>query len=724
MRKGEARTPMFGSGLPVLYRMPPEWAYPFAVGLTLVVVGLRGLLDMFGDGIVPFGLFFPVILASTLLGGRGPGLLALALALLAAAILWMDLRGESAVRSVTIINGMIFVGSAGAVLLVADRLRSALHRTRQSEHRLALAQRAGLIGMWDVDLRSGQTRWSDLLYEITGINRDVVPGVEAFAARIHSDDRDRAMAAFEDASRGVQDVDTEFRFLTDDGRTLVLVSRAEVIRDAKGQPKRLIGVNVDVTSLRGAEQERDRATNLLQLFFDTLPGAAYAKDTEGRTLMGNPLYAAAVGHGPEHFLGKTDLDMQPDKDLARMVMENDSRVMREGITQEIEEDLVLPDGRMSHWLSIKTPFVDTDGRLLGIIGVSLDVTERRRAEERLRLLAHEVDHRAKNLLGVVQSVVRLTEVKDVAAFKVAVTGRIQALARAHSLLAASRWQGVTINRLVEEELTPFTAGQPDRVAASGAALLLRPGAAQAIGMVLHELSTNAAKYGALSAAAGRVSLSWRVLPGEQGGCFELVWAESGGPAVEAPTRAGFGSTVIGGSIQQQLGGEVTFDWSPSGLVCRILLPLDRLDANSPFRNTETDARLSAPVPLEGKRVLIVEDEALIAMTLADVIAELGCELAGTAATPEDGLAMLRQGNIDLAILDWNLAGQSSKRVAAALQALAIPFVYCTGYSDPVGDTLEGGAEAEVVSKPASAETLGAALRRAMSGSPNDTLEPA
>jgi two-component sensor histidine kinase len=391
--------------------------------------------------------------------------------------------------------------------------------------------------------------------------------------------------------------------------------------------------------------------------------------------MGNPLYAAAVGHGADTFLGKTDVDMQPDKELARRIMENDQRVMREGITQEIEEDMVLPDGRLSHWFSIKTPFLDAEGRLLGIIGVSLDVTERRRAEERLRLLAHEVDHRAKNLLGVVQSVVRLTEVKDVADFKMAVTGRIQALARAHSLLAASRWQGVTINRLVEEELTPFTAGRPDRVAVSGAALLLRPGAAQAIGMVLHELSTNAAKYGALSAAAGRVSLSWRVLPRERGGIFELVWAESGGPLVEAPTRAGFGSTVIGGSIQQQLGGEVTFDWNPAGLVCRIVLPLDRLDANSPSRNTETDSRppASAPVLLAGKRVLIVEDEALIAMSLADVVAELGCELAGTAATPEDGLAMLRQGDIDLAILDWNLAGQSSRGRRSPLSiAPAIP----------------------------------------------------
>lgn len=700
-----------------MFRLSRLSAYLLTLILTLLTIGLRRVLDAFGDEVVPFALFYPLVLGCTLLGGFGTGLLSLGLSLVAVTMLWLEPRAQFAVDEAGAVNLVLFILTTGILILVGERLRTTLFRLRRSESRLGLAQKAGRVGMWNVNVKNGEVWWSDPFYEVTGIDPRTVPSITSFFERIHPADRDRVTAAFEEARAGLREFDSEFRFNTDDGRVIHLVGRAELLRDARGNPRRMTGVNFDVTSLRDAEKARDRATSLLRTFFDTLPGAAYAKDTEGRTLMGNRLFAAAVGHGPEEFVGKTDLELLADKAQARAIMDNDRRVMREGVTRAVEEDLVLPDGRLTHWLSVKTPFTDPDGNLLGIIGVSLDVTERRRAEERLRLLAHEVDHRAKNLLGVVQSVVRLTDLDDVAAFKTAVTGRIQALARAHSLLAASRWEGVTIGRLVEEELKPFTTGQPDRVSAAGPLLMLRPGAAQTVGMALHELATNAAKYGALTAGEGRVDLSWQTFVEGGQPRLEFVWSESGGPPVTAPTRTGFGSTVIAGSIRQQLGGEVTFDWQPTGLVCRFAIPLDRLDARHEYRMIETEAGAQEPPPvsLAGKRVLIVEDEALIALSLADAMIELGCEVVGPAGSSEDALALLKSGGADLAILDINLGGGNSRGVARAVRALGIPFVYCTGYSEPALEDAADGLEAEVVTKPAGTRELADALRRALAG---------
>lgn len=524
---GRDRGFTWGSG--ATFRLSRLSTYLLTLLLTLLTISLRRALDMFGEDVVPFALFYPLVLACTLLGGFGTGLLSLTLSLVAVMTMWLEPRGRLAVDEASAINLALFIFSSSVLIIVGESLRTTLYRLRRSESRLALAQEAGRVGMWNLNFRTGELWWSDALYDVTGIARTVKPSFEGFLERVQATDRARVEAAFEEARSGHGELDIEFRFNTDDGRVISLVGRAEVLRDARGNPRYMTGVNFDVTSLRDAEKERDRATSLLATFFNTLPGAAYAKDTEGRILMGNPLYATAIGHDPEEFLGKTDLELLADEAQARTIIDNDRRVMREGVTQSVEEELLLPDGRLTHWLSVKTPFTDPEGNLQGIIGVSLDVTERRRAEERLRLLAHEVDHRAKNLLGVVQSVVRLTDLDDVAAFKTAVTGRIQALARAHSLLAASRWEGVTIDRLVEEELKPFRTSHPERVSAAGPHLMLRPGAAQTVGMALHELATNAAKYGALAAENGRVDLAWRTLAQDVQPRLELVWSESGGP---------------------------------------------------------------------------------------------------------------------------------------------------------------------------------------------------
>ena len=205
--------------------------------------------------------------------------------------------------------------------------------------------------------------------------------------------------------------------------------------------------------------------------------------------------------------------------------------------------------------------------------LSAYVAVHKRTEERLKLLAAEVDHRARNALAVAQTLVRLTRADTVPAFATAVTGRISALARAHTLLSQSCWEGVDFNGLVTQELAPYQSGDADRVQASGPPIALGPVAAQALAMALHELATNAAKHGALSVPQGRVKIEWAVGATNS---FELRWVEMGGPDVMQPNRKGVGTAVVERTVRDQLGGAVDFKWRVDGLVCEITVPFEAL----------------------------------------------------------------------------------------------------------------------------------------------------
>jgi two-component sensor histidine kinase len=198
-----------------------------------------------------------------------------------------------------------------------------------------------------------------------------------------------------------------------------------------------------------------------------------------------------------------------------------------------------------------------------------EIAERKSAEERLTTLAGEVDHRAKNMLALMQAMVRLTKAPTTTDYVALLTGRINALAQTHALLAASRWRGADIQQIVADELAPYQAEGRTQVSATGWSVQLAPGAAQSVAIAVHELVTNAVKYGALSTPAGRVALTWDV---DAHGNIVMVWQESGGPPVRAPSRQGFGTMAIDRMISQQLGGRVGFDWNPAGLRCATVFP--------------------------------------------------------------------------------------------------------------------------------------------------------
>lgn len=195
-----------------------------------------------------------------------------------------------------------------------------------------------------------------------------------------------------------------------------------------------------------------------------------------------------------------------------------------------------------------------------------DITELKRSEATQLLLAQEVDHRSKNLLTLVQATVHFSVADTPEAIKTAIGGRIQALSNVHTLLANSRWAGADLRTLIIDELRPYCPQSASRCEINGVDINLKPQSAQLIAMVLHELTTNAVKYGALSTPKGTVRVEWSKVANEG---FVLRWIEAGGPPVKAPKRQGFGTRVLARALSTQLHGKLRFDWRPDGLRCEI-----------------------------------------------------------------------------------------------------------------------------------------------------------
>jgi PAS domain S-box-containing protein len=236
-------------------------------------------------------------------------------------------------------------------------------------------------------------------------------------------------------------------------------------------------------------------------------------------------------------------------------------------SHEAEFRINRPDGETRWCVGTAAATLDKEGRVVRVSGVTVDITERKRAEERQNLLTREVDHRAKNALALAQSIVRLTRAGDVKAYVQAVEGRINALARVHTILSLSSWQGAEIKKLIVEEFAPYSVGGQIKIC--GSEVQLEPATAQTLALALHELVTNSAKYGALSSLSGQLSVMWQVEADD----LVLSWEETGGPLVRKPESRGFGTRSLMASIESQLGGQVLFDWRSEGLVCRLSVPL-------------------------------------------------------------------------------------------------------------------------------------------------------
>jgi two-component sensor histidine kinase/DNA-binding response OmpR family regulator len=347
-------------------------------------------------------------------------------------------------------------------------------------------------------------------------------------------------------------------------------------------------------------------------------------------------------------------------------------------TFQTEARILRPNGEMRWCICAAAMTTNAEGRVVRVSGVTVDITDRKEAEERQTLLAREVDHRARNALAVVQSIVRLTRAKTTQMYASTVEGRIRALAQAHNLISQSRWQGADLGTLVEEELNPYRSSDGDKIIAQGPAVSLRPVMAQTLALALHELATNAAKYGALSTAGGRVRLQWELQPDN----LVLSWSETGGPATTPPSSQGFGTQIINASIRSQLGGQVMFDWLPDGLTCTLSVPHRAVETagNGPI-GKENGRAAPSPCTAGAQRVLLVEDEVLIGLMMRDLLTEAGYAVSGPHSSIAPAISAAEDTRFDGAVLDINLGAELIYPVADVLAGQGVPFVFVTGYDE-------------------------------------------
>ena len=341
------------------------------------------------------------------------------------------------------------------------------------------------------------------------------------------------------------------------------------------------------------------------------------------------------------------------------------------------------------------------------------MTERKRAEETQRLLIGELNHRVKNTLSSVQAIASQTLRHSTGPSDFAPTfiGRIHALARAHSLLSATTWQGASLRELVEGQLLTGTVAASQLVI-DGPDVDLAPEPALHLALVLHELVTNAHKYGALSVPTGTASLRWTRAKGQ----LLLEWQERGGPPVATPQRRGFGSALIERSLRAE-GGGAEAEFAPEGLTWRLRLPSNaRLHtAPRPIVAEPAAARPADPLSLTGKRILVVEDEPLVALELGQVLNDAGAVVIGPAASAAHALALIGTEPVDAALLDGNLQGEMVDAIALALQTRGIPFLFVSGYGR---DHLPAGFDAvPIVAKPFAAPALVAAAAALFADAP-------
>jgi PAS domain S-box-containing protein len=451
-------------------------------------------------------------------------------------------------------------------------LDEASQAAEAAAERVSLALKAGaIVGTWVWDIRADRLLADAQFAASFGLEpercRQGLP-LETVMASIHSEDRDRVVAAIDQALGRAGPYRCEYRVLRADGAYRWIEASGEVELDVEGRAIRFPGVLVDVHDRRATEEALVNAERLLRTFMQAAPGVIYAKDRQGRLLFGNRGVAELLGVPAEQFVGRTDMELIEDKDEAALVMANDRRVMETGLAEQTEERVTYPDGTEAWWHSTKAPLLDEAGMVVGLIGSSVDITDRRRAEEHRGLLLNELNHRVKNTLAVVQGLARQTfrNADNPQRASESFENRLTALSRAHNLLTDSNWKSAELRDIIVDQLGELGG----RAVVKGPRVPLPPQVAVSVALALHELGTNATKYGALSNDSGRVAIVWEI---GRDGWLTLRWQETGGPPVSPPERRGFGSRLIERALAFELGGEVQIDYSPQGVVCEIRTPL-------------------------------------------------------------------------------------------------------------------------------------------------------
>jgi PAS domain S-box-containing protein len=455
-------------------------------------------------------------------------------------------------------------------------LHAAEEARRASEARLAATYEAASVGISETDENGRFLRVNDSLCRITARPRDELLRM-TFFDYTHPGDQTEDAELYARQVRGeIENYTVRKRALRPDGSVRHLDIFSSSVRDSAG--RFLYGVRVaqDVTTTKQLEDRLRDGEQRMRDLLEALPAAIYTTDAEGRINFFNRAAVEMAGRTPQPGdewcvtwkLYWPDGTPLPHNECPMAVALRENRPVR-GAEAVAER----PDGKRVPFIPYPTPLRDAAGNLTGAINMLVDISERKRAENAQKILIDELNHRVKNTLATVQSLANQTarHAADLQEFLPTFMGRLLALARAHDLLTRRNWQDAPFERLVHDIVAPVSGG---RVTTQGPHVDLDARTALSITMVLNELLTNAAKYGALSVPEGAVSLTWRVGTGERPqGALECEWRERGGPLVTPPRRRGFGTRLMERCVEHDLAGEFDLAFEPEGTRCRMVFPI-------------------------------------------------------------------------------------------------------------------------------------------------------
>jgi PAS domain S-box-containing protein len=457
---------------------------------------------------------------------------------------------------------------------------------RQREMALQMALNGAKLGAFSADLANGQLECDLRTASMHGHN--VSPAtIKASRRFVHRDDLARIDAALVKARDSGGIWNAEYRVMHPPscphaGETRWVAVESSLVCDSQGLPKRLLGVTRDITHQKQAEQALAERNLQLSLAAKAARVGSYAYDPDTDAIQIDAGFAKLYGL-PQGTVETTRREWRTrthPEDLAR-IEQTQTQAFRERWDEYDIEYRIVRSGGEVRWIESRS-FISyaTSGRPNRVVGVNIDITQRKLTEDQQRILVSELDHRVKNVLATVSAVAAQTldASPSMEHFVAALDGRIRSMAATHELLSQRHWEGMSLLELIRREFSPYANGNNTKF--DGPEVMLTADAGQAIAMVFHELVTNAAKHGALSGRKGSVSIRWHWLPnGKAHDRLVIEWQETGGPVIDAPSKSGYGTSVIGELIPHELGGTVDFELTADGARCKFEIPIKWLNSS-------------------------------------------------------------------------------------------------------------------------------------------------
>ncbi len=477
-------------------------------------------------------------------------------------------------------------GTIHGVMVVAsettERMR-AVRALEQSRQRMELALGAGgIVGTWDLDVRSNQVTTNGTFAGLFGISgEDARLGVsnDILSTSVHPLDRDRVLETLHAAIKTGADYSCRYRAVTRDGETRWFIASGRPIRNERGRVVQFAGIVIDITEQTKMEVALEQSNLRFDILAESIPQIVWSTDAVGRHDYFNRRWTEFTGIEPEAIEPTTWQELVHPNDWGRLA-ETWQECLATGKTYDINYRFRYRDGSYRWLWVLALPLKDANGTIIRWYGTSSDIDAAKQLEEQRELVSHELDHRIGNLFMLVISLISLSEREqpELQPLAESLRARLNALYQAHRLIrGGSQEKSTSLQCLLQQLLAPYANGNSDRISIDGPDVALDVGAITSIALVLHELITNAAKYGALSKTGGSLRVTMR-----QDGNLQIIeWYEVFNVHLDGEVGEGFGSRLLKTIVERQLRGTMIRDLSPTGLMTHIEIPQSALSASDP-----------------------------------------------------------------------------------------------------------------------------------------------